>query len=90
MSPLVERDQVVFAAVLIFEQRLADLVGALGLDALVLVQQVETFEQFLRGHCVTSLSRQRMRFSTAASSASISCNGRGGWYWKNTRLKLIS
>src|SRR3569832_97748 len=39
---------------------------------------------------VTSRSNSSIRCSTPANSASISCNGRGSWYWKNTRLKLIS
>ena len=73
-----------------FQQRFADFGSGLGFDALVLVQQIQVFQQFLCRHSVTSRSKPRIRFSTSASSASISCSGRGGWYWKNTRLKLIS
>ena len=54
------------------------------------VLQASRREQSYRRHSVTSRSNSKIRCSTSASSASISCNGRGGWYWKNTRLKLIS
>jgi len=43
----------------------------------------------VNAHSVTSRSKPMMRFSTAASSASISASGRGGWYWKHSRVKLI-
>ncbi len=73
-----------------FHQGLADLARGLGLDALVLIQQIEPLQQLLCRHVVTSRSRLRMRASTSASSASITSNGRGGVYSKKTRLKLIS
>ena len=50
----------------------------------------DQFSPVRRAHSVTPRNSPMIRFSTAASSASISASGRGGWYWKNSRLKLIS
>lgn len=72
----------------------ADIDCLAGLSGHFLMGMLYRLDQPCKGgrvlHSVTSRSIPMILFSTSARSASISANGLGGWYLKNSRLKLIS